>query len=1130
MQEPTKKLNPLISAFNSNVYTANLVKKIVGSQKQKFFVKGLRGAAPIVTALPMYNNVNLQIVVLPDKEEAIYFANDLESLFAENNEKFHNKKVLLFTDSFRQPYDYEKIDNSSILLRTEVLKRITSNNKSTIVVTFPEAIAEKVVEESLLKKRTIRISKDEKVDFDFLYDLLAEYNFKHSDFVIEPGQMAVRGGIIDVFSYNNDLPYRIEFSDDKVMSIRSYDPETQISVDLLDHITIISNLQSKDIVSEKISLFSLIPQNTIVWIKDANIIKLKLEEYYNNACKIYAESLQESDFQKPEQLFCNDSEFLESLSNHTVVEFGSSSIFENTEDYVFDIKPQPVFNKLFERFLEQLIENTENNIKNYIVADSQKQLDRISNVLEDMMFNRGVENKAEYSTLLLSYHQGFISTEHSIACFTDHQFFERYHKYKIQHSYDAKKSYTLKEILSLKPGDFVTHIDHGIGIFDGLEKIDNNGKLQEAIRILYKDNDILYVSIHSLHRISKYAGQEGVIPKIDKLGSNNWARIKNKTKGKVKDLARDLIKLYAQRRAIKGFAYSPDSYLQHELEASFIYEDTPDQLKATEDVKKDMESAFPMDRLICGDVGFGKTEIAIRAAFKAVADSKQVAVVAPTTILTVQHYNTFKDRLKDLPCNVDFINRFKSKAKQTETLKDLESGKVDIIIGTHRLFSKDIKFKDLGLLIIDEEQKFGVSHKEKLKKMKANVDTLTLSATPIPRTLQFSLMGARDLSIINTPPPNRYPIHTEILTFDEKKIKEAIQFELNRGGQVFFVNNRIQNLEQLALMINKLVPKANVAIGHGQMEGKKLEKIMLDFINGDTDVLVSTTIIESGIDIPNANTIIINDAYRYGLSDLHQLRGRVGRSNVKAFCYLLAPPSIMLTDNAQKRLKTIEEFSEIGSGFNIAMRDLDIRGAGNILGAEQSGFITDIGFEMYQKILDEAIDELKIEEFSDVFEEEGQKTYVRDCTIETDLELLIPDWYITNINERLSIYQNLNSCKTDQDLETFKSNITDRFGEIPPETQSLILAVKMRQIAASIGVEKVIIKNNKLDLQFVGSSNSDFYNSEIFTRILNFVKQNVKICSFKQIKDRINLGFKNVNSVQRAIEVVNSLSQYVKSE
>jgi transcription-repair coupling factor (superfamily II helicase) len=905
-----------------------------------------------------------------------------------------------------------------------------------------------------------------------------------------------------------------------VASLRTFDPVTQRSIDKLDHITIVPNVQDRALVESRETFLDFIPRYTILWLNDVGFAADRIATEFEKAEKAFAALSGPVKHLTPDELFTDRDTFLRQLTGFNVVEFGTHTFFDHSFTADFQITPQPSFNKNFDLFLAELQRNTSSSIRNILLADSPKQVERIYTILDDLEKAHPEEGALEFACINLSLHEGFVSKEMGIACYTDHQLFDRYHKFRLKESFSGKQALTLKEMYDLKPGDYVTHIDHGVGRFDGLEKINNNGKWQEAIRIIYQNDDLLYISIHALHRISKYSGKEGHVPSMDKLGSNAWNKLKAKTKARVKDIARDLIKLYAERRSAKGFAFTPDTYLQHELEASFIYEDTPDQVKSTLDIKRDMEADHPMDRLICGDVGFGKTEIAIRAAFKAVADSKQVAILVPTTVLAVQHFKTFSERLKDLPCRVDYINRFKSTQQQNQTLKELEEGKTDILIGTHRLLSADVKFKDLGLMIIDEEQKFGVSAKEKLKKMRVNVDTLILTATPIPRTLQFSMMGARDMSIITTPPPNRYPVQTEVHVFQEDIVRDAISYELARGGQVFFVNNKIQNLMDLAGIIKRLVPDARVGIGHGQMDGHKLEKVMLGFVDGDFDVLVSTTIVESGLDIPNANTIIINDAHHYGLSDLHQLRGRVGRSNRKAFCYLLAPPFSVLSDEARKRLKAIEEFADIGSGFNIAMRDLDIRGAGNILGAEQSGFITEIGFEMYQKILDEAMHELKIAEYSELYKDEMDTQFVRECQIETDLEILIPDAYISNITERLSLYKELDNLETEEALLAFQDQLIDRFGPVPPETQELLNAIRLRRLAKVIGIEKLILRNQVMTGHFLSNEASPYYQSETFTAVLKYVQTHMSSCRMKEGTGKLTITFQKVNNIADALKVL----------
>lgn len=1111
----------LLSSFEGDTRIRQVTELLKNSEKQRISLNGMLGSSASAAIAAVHKSVSgIHLVILSDKESAVYFCNDLENLLGDTDENFHRRHVLFFPTSYKKPYEPEKTDNSNVLMRTEVLKRISTRGKDTIIVTYPEALTEKVVNRKYLEKSTLKLKRGETVDLDFIYDLLDEYGFIRSDYVVEPGQFALRGGIIDVFSFTNDNPYRIEFSGDEVASLRTFDPVTQRSIDKLDHITIVPNVQDRALVESRETFLDFIPRYAILWLHDAGFASERVEGEFEKACKAFDALTGVVQHLPPTELFTDRDTFLRQLTGFNIVEFGKHTFFEHTFSADFHITPQPSFNKNFDLFLAELQRNAASGIRNVLLADSAKQVERIYTILEDLEKAHPADEPLDFVCINLSLHEGFVSKDIGIACYTDHQLFDRYHKFRLKESFSGKQALTLKEMYDLKPGDYVTHIDHGVGRFDGLEKINNNGKWQEAIRIIYQNDDLLYISIHALHRISKYSGKEGHVPSMDRLGSNAWNKLKAKTKARVKDIARDLIKLYAERRATKGFAFTPDTYLQHELEASFIYEDTPDQVKSTLDIKRDMEADHPMDRLICGDVGFGKTEIAIRAAFKAVADSKQVAILVPTTVLAVQHFKTFSERLKDLPCRVDYINRFKSTQQQNQTLKELEEGKTDILIGTHRILSADVKFKDLGLMIIDEEQKFGVSAKEKLKKLRVNVDTLILTATPIPRTLQFSMMGARDMSVINTPPPNRYPVQTEVHVFHEEIVRDAIRYELARGGQVFFVNNRIQNLMDLAGIIKRLVPDARVGVGHGQMDGHQLEKVMLGFVEGDFDVLVSTTIVESGLDIPNANTIIINDAHHYGLSDLHQLRGRVGRSNRKAFCYLLAPPLSVLSDEARKRLRAIEEFADIGSGFNIAMRDLDIRGAGNILGAEQSGFITEIGFEMYQKILDEAMHELKLAEYSDLYAEEADTRFVRECQIETDLEILIPDGYIANITERLSLYKELDSLETEEALLAFQEQLIDRFGPVPAETQELLNAIRLRRLAKTIGIEKLILRNQIMSGHFLSNEASPYYQSEVFTAVLKYVQTHTSSCRMKEGSGKLSITFQNVKSVSDALKVL----------
>ncbi|MEN9331947.1 MAG: hypothetical protein RLZZ94_1037, partial [Bacteroidota bacterium] len=885
-------------------------------------------------------------------------------------------------------------------------------------------------------------------------------------------------------------------------------------------VTIIPNIQTGIVKEEQETFFNFIAKNTLFFIKDLEYVYQCIEASQEVTEQNYGSNIfyeEEQVERNIEDIFDSIDGFKESLASRTLIEFGSKPFNNDVPVIEFKTKPQPHFNKNFNLLLENLYLSQKKNFTNLLFSDSAKQAERIHSIFEDIPRPDEFKGKElKFHTLLTSLHQGFIDEELKINFYTDHQIFDRYHRFRLKKNYSKSESITLKELYSLKPGDFITHIDHGVGRFAGLETMDVNGKPQEAIRLVYKDNDILYISIHSLHRIARYSSKDGNAPTLNKLGSTAWATLKSKTKKKVKDIAKDLIALYAKRKAQKGFAFSQDGYLQNELEASFIYEDTPDQIKSTVDVKKDMEKEYPMDRLICGDVGFGKTEIAVRAAFKAATDGKQVAVLVPTTILALQHYRTFKERLKSFPVNIDYINRFKTSAQQTETLKRLSEGKIDIIIGTHRLLSKDIKFKDLGLMIIDEEQKFGVSSKEKLKSIKVNVDTLTLTATPIPRTLQFSLMGARDLSIINTPPPNRYPVTTEVHTFNDQLIKDAINYEISRGGQVFFIHNRVQDIHDMAAMIAKLCPGVKIGVGHGQMDGDKLEEILMNFIEGETDVLLATTIIESGLDISNANTMIINNAHYFGLSDLHQMRGRVGRSNKKAFCYLLAPPVTVLTPEARQRLKAIEEHSDLGSGFQVAMKDLDIRGAGNLLGGEQSGFISEIGFEMYHKILDEAIQELKDSDFKDVFPKDENAAFVQDCQIDTDLEMRIPETYVENIAERLSLYKELDEIATEDKLQAFEKNLKDRFGDVPHQVIDLMDTIRLRWNAKKIGFEKILLKNKIFKGYFISNANSEYYQSSAFNTILKFVQQHPHISKMKEDKGKLSVSFSNIKTISEA--------------
>ncbi len=1105
----------LIGIYTSKIQTLNL--------NQNHWIQGLNGSAMSFFVQSLHSSAKKTILLITaDKEKAAYLLNDLETLLPET-------RLLFFPETYRQPYQIEKTTNANIQERAEVLNLLSKENFNGIVVTYPQALCEKVTLKKQLAQNTLQIKKGEKLSIDFISEFLESYNFEHVDFVFEPGQFSIRGGIVDVYSFANEYPYRIELFGNDVDAIKTFDPASQLSTATFDFVTIIPNINSSLFAEDKAILLNYFDaNNSLLFIEDViytlDIFDKKLEK----AILAFDQHKGEVAQLPPQKLYASAIELKAQISNYTIIEFGQKAVLA-TEITTFNQQPQPSFNKNFDLLIANLKENKTKGYTNYFLTDNTKQADRLITIFNDLL----AKEHRTYETLIdyvaLNIHEGFIDHDLKLAVYTDHQLFERYHRFKLKEvKHKSAEAFTIKELLTLNPGDYITHIDHGIGRFAGLQKINSNGKIQECVKLLFKDNDTLYVSIHSLHRISKYGGKEGHVPKVDKLGSGSWQTLKQKTKRNVKEVAFDLIKLYAERKAKPGFAFAQDNYLQHELEASFIYEDTPDQLKVTNDVKKDMQKPHPMDRLVCGDVGFGKTEIAIRAAFKAVCDSKQVAILVPTTILAYQHFKTFKKRLENLPCTVDYINRFRTAKQQKETLANLEAGKVDIIIGTHRLVSKEVKFKDLGLMIIDEEQKFGVGVKDKLKRFKASIDTLTLTATPIPRTLQFSLMGARDLSVISTPPPNRYPVQTELHTFDEELIRDAVSFELSRGGQVFFVHNRVNDIAEIAGIIQRLVPDARIAIGHGQLDGDKLEDVMLGFMEGDYDVLVATTIIESGLDISNANTIIINQAHNFGLSDLHQMRGRVGRSTKKAFCYLLAPSQILLTGEARKRLKAIVDFSDLGSGFQIAMRDLDIRGAGNLLGGEQSGFINDMGFDTYMKILNEAMEELKEEDwYIDAVGEDGNldktifsRQFVKETVIETDLQLLIPEIYVSSLTERLLLYRELDNITKDEDLIAFEKNIRDRFGPIPTEALELISLVRMRWQAMKLGFEKLTLKNGKLLTYFLSKQDSDYFNSPMFKAALAFAQKFPNRCKLKEQNNRLWLTIEDVTSIKKSAEVL----------
>lgn len=1065
------------------------------------------------------------LIIAMDKEEAAYLQNTLDNIRTD-------RVVSLFPDSFKRPTRFEELDAHNVLQRTEAINRISLNPQGgEIIVTYPEAVFEKVVNPKLIADQRIEITSGESLDLDTILDVLIEYGFNRTDFVYEPGQFSIRGGIVDIFSYGNEYPYRIELFDDEVESIRMFNPTDQLSVRSISKVAIIPNVTGQYTSDQKVPLFEVFPEDAIIWIKDTEHLIDRLQSCFEKAEK-FAEDVKllENEVLKDlfkDRAFIYPNEVLNYIDHHSII-FSSRSTVVKKFDHEVDFggKPQPNFNRSFELLIEDLKKNENYKVENYLFVENAKQIERFYNIFEDLNAN------VSFHPVTQGIHRGFIDPTLNIACYTDHEIFQRFHRYKLRKGFTREQAMNLKMIRELQPGDFVVHIDHGIGKYSGLEKININGHVQESVRLFYKNNDVLYVSINSLHKISKYVGKDATPPKLDKIGGDAWKALKRKTKKKIKDIAKDLIKLYAKRKASKGFACAPDGYLQNELEASFIYEDTPDQLSSTISVKEDMEKEYPMDRLICGDVGFGKTEIAVRAAFKAAVNGKQTAILVPTTILALQHFKTFSERLKDFPIKVDYVNRFKSTAERNKTFKLAEEGEIDILIGTHALLNKKVKFKDLGLLVIDEEQKFGVAAKEKLRNLKVNVDTLTLTATPIPRTLQFSLMNARDLSIIKTPPPNRQPIHTERRVFSDEVIKESIYYEVQRGGQVFFVHNRVKSLADISAMVKRLCPDVEVATAHGQMDPKALETTLTDFIEHKYDVLVCTNIIETGLDISNANTMIINNAHQFGLSDLHQLRGRVGRSNKKAFCYLFAPPLSVLTPEARKRLKTLEEFSDLGSGFHIAMRDLDIRGAGNLLGAEQSGFIADIGYETYQRILEEAVHELKENEYKELFEEEQddlKKSYVRDVEVDTDIEMLIPDDYINVVQERLNLYSELDQIKNEKELLAFREGLKDRFGPIPLEVHELFNGLRLRWIAKRLGFERIILKNGNLSAFFVSNPQSSFFESALFQKIMGYISGAGALLglSLKQSRSYLIMKKANVKNLKEVRVLFQRIEEHV---
>ena len=1066
------------------------------------------------------------VFILGDLEEAGYFYHDLTQVLGTD-------KVLFFPSSFRRAIKYGQKDAANEILRTEVLSRLQKGEEGLCVVTYPDALAEKVVSRKELGDKTLKLHSGENVDTNFIMEVLRSYGFEYVDYVYEPGQYAVRGSIIDVFSFSSEFPYRIDFFGDEVESIRTFEVETQLSKERKDSIVIVPDLSrslEQGGASGMVSFLDFLSADTVLAMRDLLWLRERIQTVHDETLTpqaIAAREAEESGCITLDGKLIDGSEFTLRALDFRRMEFGNKPTGTPDATITFDTSAQPIFRKNFDMVAESFKEYMEKGYALYICSDSMKQTDRIRAIFED----RG--DQIAFTAVERTLHEGFADNVLRLCIFTDHQLFDRFHKYNLKSdkARSGKVALSLKELNQFTPGDYVVHTDHGVGRFSGLVRIPNGDTTQEVMKLVYQNEDVVFVSIHSLHKVSKYKGKDGEAPRLNKLGTGAWEKLKERTKTKIKDIARDLIRLYSQRREEKGFQFSVDSFLQRELEASFIYEDTPDQSKATADVKADMESNRPMDRLVCGDVGFGKTEVAVRAAFKAVADNKQVAVLVPTTVLAYQHFQTFKDRLKDLPCKVEYLSRARTDAQAKAVIKGLATGDVNILIGTHRILGKDIQFKDLGLLIIDEEQKFGVSVKEKLRQLKVNVDTLTMTATPIPRTLQFSLIGARDLSVIQTPPPNRYPIQTEVHTFNEEVIADAINFEMSRNGQVFLVNNRISNLPELKAMIERHIPDCRIAIGHGQMEPTELEKIIFGFVNYDYDVLIATTIIESGIDIPNANTIIINQAQNFGLSDLHQMRGRVGRSNKKAFCYLLAPPLSSLTPEARRRLQAIENFSDLGSGIHIAMQDLDIRGAGNMLGAEQSGFIADLGYETYQKILTEAVHELKTDEFADLYAEElkaeggviSGEQFVDECQVESDLELLLPATYVTGSSERMLLYRELDSLTLDKDVEAFRNRLIDRFGPVPSETEELLRIVPLRRLAARLGAEKVFLKGGRMSLFFISNPESPYYQSQAFGKVIAYMMKYTRRCDLREQNTRRSMLVKDVKNVETAVGVLQEI-------
>ena len=1083
-------------------------------QNKNFLIKGLVGSGLSFRLLDEFNkNPKTFLLIFSEAEEAAYYLNDLEYLIGEKN-------VLFFPSSYRKAYSTEDTDNSNVLLRSAVLKGLVKN-KPKIIVTYSDAISEKIISEHTLKKNTLTINIGMSISMDFINESLFEYGFERVDFVTTPGEFALRGGIIDVFSFSNNHPYRIEFFGDEVQSLRTFNIKNQLSISSLDKIDLLPNTSKISFTDKRKTIIDILPESSSIISSNIDKILNRLNLLFKKAENIYKEGNSILQY-PPDKLFVNSNQLIKSLESYNHLLLFRSEFIKTDEVLTFKQSPHPIFNKRFDLLVEHLNKNHNDGFDNYILCTNNQQVKRLNDIFQEM------EITVHYKILECPIHSGFEDLDSKIACFTDHQIFGRYHKYSLKSDNTRKNSLSLKELTSMQIGDYVTHTDHGVGKFGGLQKIKVKESNQEVIKIIYAEGDILYLSIHSLYKISKFRGKDGYLPKIYKLGSKSWKILKQKTKSKVKSVAFDLIKLYAKRREKIGYSCSPDSYLQWELEASFLYEDTPDQSKATKEVKLDMESERTMDRLICGDVGFGKTEVAIRSAFKAVDNSKQVAVLVPTTILTFQHFKTFSKRLDKLPVRVDYLNRFRSSKDKKKILEDLENGKIDILIGTHQLANKSVKFKDLGLLIVDEEQKFGVSVKEQIRSLKTNIDVLSLTATPIPRTLQFSLMSARDLSIIATPPPNRYPIETEVIRFNESIIRDAIMYELKRSGQIFFIHNRVENINEVSGMLQRLIPDARICIGHGQMDGKKLEKTLIGFMEGEFDILIATTIIENGLDVPNANTIFINNANNFGLSDLHQMRGRVGRSNKKAFCFFITPPFTSISSEAQKRINAIQQYSELGSGMQIAMKDLEIRGAGDLLGGEQSGFINEIGYDTYQKILEEAVQELKEKEFKNLYkgiESSSMKKPIKEVQIDTDLEVLLPETYINVVSERLLLYTKLSKVKNENELDDFRKNLIDRFGEIPDQGNELLNSVKLKWIALKIGIERYVIKQGKCIGYFIEDQGDSIFKSKIFGVFLSNIQKEKSNIILKE--KQTNKGLKLVLEIKN-INRIDQLYNYIK--